>query len=740
MSRADGEPAGSRRQPLPEQAARWLHWLALGSFAVLQPLLDRLGDSPTFLVHHGATWRNVVVLLILLSLGLPTLLWLVQAAAASVSDRFGRAVQDAGVAVAAALVALPPLRRSGLGDAGVVVAALLAGALVAFLYRRFQPARTYLSVLALGALVFPAFFLSGGPVRAALASGSADVAAHPASVPRLQLDRPVVIVLFDELPLRSLTDERWQIDGSAFPGFARLAATSTWFRNFTTSHNETIGALPALLTGVGVGRAPPVTFASHPRNLLAAVPADQRHAIFESETRFLDVAPEPGIWGSWRLGPVLADLGAIYCRVVLPSSWTTTRLPDVEQQWGHFWSRGEGPRSAPLAIDADWAIDERAGRFSRFLERLGAAEGAGLSYAHVMLPHAPWQVLPSGRLYEWRGLEDRHEEPASLSRIARRAADPVYLRFERQRHLLQVQFADLLLAKLLERLEELGRFDDAVVVVLSDHGRSFEPGSDGRSLDRAPDPADVVRVPLFVKESGQRRARVIDRNVESIDFLATLSAAAGFELPWPTDGESGFLDGPGRPTKICRDRLGNEHRFPATLDAADSDARPEATPEPVAGDSFRFFRLGPYGELVGRSLEGLAVESDGRVEVALSGGADLAKFDPSASHRPVYLLGRARWPRAAPTAPSGGAAGGPPGGLGSVPALPTLHLAFALAGRIVAVTETLAPVAAAAGFEGEVLVLLPETELAAGRNELTVYALGGSSEAPSLRPASLEWR
>ena len=68
----------------------------------------------------------------------------------------------------------------------------------------------------------------------------------------------VVMVVLDELPTASLLDEDGEIDRRAFPNFARLADTSTFYRNHSTVASTTAAALPALLTG----RRPPGTVAS----------------------------------------------------------------------------------------------------------------------------------------------------------------------------------------------------------------------------------------------------------------------------------------------------------------------------------------------------------------------------------------------------------------------------------------------------------------------------------------------
>ena len=49
------------------------------------------------------------------------------------------------------------------------------------------------------------------------------------------------------------------------------------------------------------------------------------------------------------------------------------------------------------------------------------------------------------------------------------------------RYSLGVEYADRLLGELLDALEGSGRFDETLLIVLSDHGVAFSPGEDRRS-------------------------------------------------------------------------------------------------------------------------------------------------------------------------------------------------------------------------------------------------------------------
>ena len=78
---------------------------------------------------------------------------------------------------------------------------------------------------------------------------------------------PVVIAIFDQLPLISLLDADGRIDPALYPHFAALTSESTWFRNASAVAEYTSFALPAILTGnyPELGRLP--VAADYPENL-----------------------------------------------------------------------------------------------------------------------------------------------------------------------------------------------------------------------------------------------------------------------------------------------------------------------------------------------------------------------------------------------------------------------------------------------------------------------------------------
>ena len=97
-----------------------------------------------------------------------------------------------------------------------------------------------------------------------------------------------------------------------------------------------------------------------------------------------------------------------------------------------------------------------------------------------------------------------------------------------------VGYLDRKLAALFDHLRSTGRWDDAMVVVMSDHGEAF--GEQGvYNHDWTADPIDpLVRVPLAVKyPSGVHAGKTIDHPVQNADLLATLAERCDWSVETP---------------------------------------------------------------------------------------------------------------------------------------------------------------------------------------------------------------
>jgi hypothetical protein len=576
---------------------RGLHLLALWSFAIAQPLLDVLARAPDFFVARRLGPAAILGLLLAAVVGPPLLLWGGLALVGAASRRAAGALHGLTVALLAAAVALPLLGRGAWLPPGVVLGlAALAGGLFAGAYRRFAPLRSALSLLALAPIVFAAVFLSE-PRIASLVGLRRGTEAPP--TPVVASETPVVLVVFDELPLNSLLDAGGAIDPVRYPNFARLARHATWLRGATTVHAMTVEAIPAILTG----RYPalervPATAAAHPHNLFALLSGSYALNVHETGTA---LHPIPGRSGQALAGAArsASDLARVALHVLIPDPWRA-RLTPVDEAWGDLVVEGGDGASERIR----W-VDHPA-LFRNFVRSIDGEPGPVLHFLHSSLPHRPWQYLPSGHAFF---PFDNHGRGPWFE-----MSEDAWFRIDEQhRHLLQVAFVDNLLGELLDRLEAIGLYDRALLIVTADHGASFWPGDDARIPGRSRHPFDILSVPLLIKRPHQRAPEIDDANVETIDILPTILDVLDVDLAgdaraaWRLDGCSVFDPAcPRRPTKRV---------YEPVQEGAHRNRRLEFAPEPAVASEglarkLRLFgsgaaglgtaRYGAYAMLVGR--------------------------------------------------------------------------------------------------------------------------------------------
>lgn len=92
-----------------------------------------------------------------------------------------------------------------------------------------------------------------------------------------------------------------------------------------------------------------------------------------------------------------------------------------------------------------------------------------------------------------------------------------------------VRYADELVRRVVEGLKQAGRYDNALIIVTSDHGEAFY--EHGHFLHTWPLYNEILRIPLVIKwPSGATSfQRSVDRPVSSIDIAPTIVDAIGFQ-------------------------------------------------------------------------------------------------------------------------------------------------------------------------------------------------------------------
>jgi len=686
----------------------FLHVLAMSAVAVAQPLFDLLSAQVGFFAARKSEPIDVILFAVCLSLLLPATLVLLYRLFGLFWQPLGKFGHRLLMTILFGLLSLLVLKRAPILPPSFVVASALVLALaLTVAYVRSQYFRQMLSFLAPASVLFLILFLLNANVRKFVFPADQILTPTGQTVRKV----PVVIVVFDELPLSALMTHDRRIDGINFPNFKALADDSIWFRNATTVVPVTNFAIPAILAGVYPTTWRDPIYSHYPQNMFTVLAQSHDLYSYESGSRLCP----PSSCGEHsnlpplrsRLEALARDTAVIYLHLLLPPALTGS-IPPISNRWYDFFGGAEAEGAAEVkAPSAEQMVAEmrknRLALFRNLIDRIGAPERsrAAFHFLHLLLPHTPWRYYPSGKLYT----EEKIVIVPGLGGEQDHWIDDDWLVTQGyQRFLLQLRMVDMMLGRLLAHLKTIGMYDRTLLIVTADHGAGFRPGDAFRRLTPT-NYGEIMPVPLFIKVPGRSEGRIDDRNVELIDVFPTVAALLSVELEQSIDGhalltEDGESTGAERAEKRMFDIYSHwqnkSDAFPAHPDlvaeAVERKQRIFANPSEES-----FYRMGELSELLGRAAAsirgGLA---DGIVSFAeknLFENVDLEDY-----FLPGLINGSIR-------------------GLGADGAA-DLWFAIALNGVVAAVTR-------AYEQSGDLLfsALLPEVAFVPGRNSVDVYLI-----------------
>jgi hypothetical protein len=678
-----------------------VHLFVLSAFAIAQPVYDRVGERPAYLVDMGVGRLAIILFAAFFSLVLPAILVALIWGIGLLWPRARNSIYTVLVCLLFIVAVAPLVNRVDYLPAWLSIGLAVAAAVIATgVYSRFPRLRTVVTVAAPVIVVFPAIFLLTSPVaRHFFFSHQKIEAARWNPV-------PVVVVVLDELCGMTLVNERHEIDAQRFPHFAELARGSTWFRNATTVYPDTWQALPSILSGRYPSTATAPMIADRPQNLFSILNATGAYesTVFEPVSRLAELSVESASSRDTnpfrQLFSIMPAVGRVLLYHITPVD-LRQRLPEVPRLWFGFHESAHVDPRQRQGVFRYAKGDDRLAQFDHFLNCLEDSPQPKLYFFHVLLPHIPWCYLPSGRkcIAESASWELQDDELV---------ADELYAAQCQQRHLLQLAFTDVQVGRLLARLRETGLFDKCLLIVMADHGVSFKTGDARRALTAVNMP-DIMSIPLFVKAPGQQVGAISDRNVESVDILPTIMDCLGIDLHLAVDGASVFdTKSPERTEKIMHRQETLRQapiKVPLSIVSSSTVSQEIQRRFGSADEPDAFFRIGPHPGLVGRAVADLPTAAASPAEIVLKRGGSVYLEDPSALV-PCYIEGRV-----------------------SAPAVSNEPVALAVAvnGVIRATTRTYR----SDRFRDLFAVMVPESAFRNGVNDLQYYVVTGI--APELR-------
>ncbi|MPZ51305.1 MAG: sulfatase-like hydrolase/transferase [Acidimicrobiia bacterium] len=616
--------------------------LGLGAVSIGQPLLDLLGQNPEFFIAHSLQSSGIVVLMIGVLL-LPLLLLIPVWLARLVSPTFGGAVFLITVALLVALLAANAIGRLPLTGVWVIVLSVGVGVGVGLLFMASDTMRSVFAFLTPAPLLVAALFVWFTPTSEVLFG---EISPDGIAVTGVENPVPVVLMVFDEFPVASIIDAEGNLLTETFPNLADLADDGVWYRNAVGVRQQTEEAIPTILSGIAADEGSIPVASDHPRSLFTMLSATYDVDAVETVT---DLCPHDVCGGTTRsVAPIRRrwtgigiDVGVVYAHVVTPDDLDGF-LPRIDGNWGDFGAAGAPPNGVEQA-DGDFNIierflegveDDRRQEMPRFLDTFDQDDDARppLRVGHFLLPHHPWSYLPDGRVHGSGG--------APGADGTGWGPDEWLNEQGRQRHLLQVAYTDSVIGDAMAGLEELGIYEDALIVVVADHGITIREEIPHQRIIYPDTVGSIAAVPLFVKypddwEEAPEPGTIDDVRAETTDIVPTIAGVLGVDVPWETDGLS-LLD-PARSERTESTMVGTGGPVTFGVDGGEKleVARGMAEWFPT-GDPYELLPDRSFADLVGTTPD--VAESD-EVRLSLDQEETLADLDGDSEPWPSFLAG-----------------------------------------------------------------------------------------------------
>jgi hypothetical protein len=689
---ATSEPASAAAAPAkPRLWARiggreLLEIFVLTGFALAQPLLSETGKAPELFTYRRLQALSMVEFVLVVTF-VPTLVvWGVERLVALVSRTAARWLHLAVVAALAALILIEigKGRPVPQGYVLAVVAGILAIG-VTYLVVRSETLRLYLRYASPAPVIFALLFVatspSGAVVRNAVTGGApAKVATSvpaaadggsststPAAASTIQMapagtttvaHPPVVMMFFDEFPLRSLLKPDGTVNAALFPNFAWLSKNTNWFRNATGVSGFTPYAVPAMLRGEFPAKALPPVYASYKDNILAELGGTYNVSAAETITALCPTSvchTTTKVQQDTGLEPTLKDSGSALKKIISPFKDKTDPTTEFADSGATAFTSGDATTSSTGSGNTTTAADKAAAtctsteclftnlgadqpsRVKAFVNTLvpdPAKAKPSFKFLHVLLPHGPWHYTEDGRPYPYPATGPGHNDKDGgwLNQ-----AWPVQVNLARE--MLQLSYADKLLGDVLTKLRAEKVLDKTLLIVTADHGEGFVPGEQARGMDAATAP-DLSWVPMFLKMPGQVTGKLDERNWTHVDLVPTLADALHVKLPQTLDGQSALQPPRTNDDKFWFNTPGKKLPIP----------NPEADYQTVikgyggllgnAKSAADLYKLGPRPDLLGKKVSSLKVAGNSSLTLSLnSADTGVAKTVTSTSRVPTLIWG-----------------------------------------------------------------------------------------------------
>ena len=315
----------------------------------------------------------------------------------------------------------------------------------------------------------------------------------------------IYLFVFDELSLDALAPNG-RLNDSLFPNVAAFAKDSTWYRNATTNHWSTVDSIPSMLTG-------------------QLEPGENTSTIFdllpEYRTKFVSSEVEVENW-------VLREANHRGVEEVRGKSYFLSHNPGqvLDYVAGRLLGYVRLPAGENVVLDDPAYHVTFEQQFQYCVDSIDSRKPVFLFW-HPSIPHSPFLYKtdgrPHGQTLNYFPFKQKYV-PSDF--------ESIFALYK-----LQIQYADAIFGKILEKMKERGIYEKSIIVFTSDHGLRVwgDLFSHGTLISRIP---FLIKVP-------DSNPTIVDTDFQLMDLVPTLLQSLNRAVkPGTFAGISGGADSP----------------------------------------------------------------------------------------------------------------------------------------------------------------------------------------------------
>ncbi len=303
-------------------------------------------------------------------------------------------------------------------------------------------------------------------------------------------------IIFDEFSLvQSLEGDAFDV--TVVPNLATFSRTSTWYPHARTLFKSTERAIPALL----LGKKDVTDFKG------------EFLYDFNSQNHLSSIAQNMEVFILGNYVPYCHAFREVAerCRVYLEGGFA-----DYVHLANSVWRRSvpgilrdtkTGRKLQRLILLQSDQLALQGRPITRALSMGQSFDRPTFTYIHEGLPHFPYRFTSNGEIrqtaYDGGPLKEMsNDELEEMQHFYRE----------------QMTYVDSLFGDFVAQLKAQKLYDQSFIVIMSDHGTSFDPRKPGRHLELE----QVARVPFLIKSPGQTQGVVNPQPVHTAEFFGVL--------------------------------------------------------------------------------------------------------------------------------------------------------------------------------------------------------------------------